>query len=203
MRVLEILQESSDNDKINEAPVGVFKQGLRKLGSAAAGAVGAKGLSANLSGKVAAGDKANQLFVAYNRYVGQQNKSFNDADAGDLKDFLASKNISDKYVTANDTDVLSKDEINDVFVKAATDTYKKNRPAAATPAPVQEPSGNRSTVGNILNTMQNLSDEEQQQLFNQLAKLVKGQPQADQRKEPTIRPSNVVNLPSKDTNVSI
>lgn len=192
MRILEVLEES----RTDEAPVGGIRQGLRKLGSAAAGAVGATGLSANLSGKVAAGNKANQLFVAYNKYIGQQNKSFNDADAGDLKDFLATKNISDQYVSSPDTDILTKDEINDIMIKVATDSFKRNRPTS------QSSGGSAANIGSIMNSIKTLDPDEQQQLLDYLTRSLKTQAPSV-KKEPTINPSNVIDLKPKDTNVSI
>jgi hypothetical protein len=185
MRVLEILQEGQTT---NEAPVGMIRQGLRKMGSAAAGAVGAKGLSANLSGKVASGDKANRLFVDYNRYLGQIDKSFGDATAGDLKDFLVGRKLGDKHVTGNDDDVLSKDEINDVFVKVATDSYRKTRPSVAPAA------GSPQQFDKVLDATKNLSDEEKSQIINYLQRSLKGrtqQPTPDNgRVEPSFKPSN-------------
>ena len=61
MRVQDIIVNETD---IVEAPAGMLGQIGRKIGAKVAGAVGAKGKAAELTGKVEVGKEANELKVS-------------------------------------------------------------------------------------------------------------------------------------------
>ena len=199
-----------DNDiaGLNEAPVSGFKQGLRRLGAAALGTIGATDTASNIAGKADVGDKANQMYTKYNRYLGRQNSSINDSTAGDLKDFLASINVDDRYVTNTDTESLTKAELNDVFLQIAKDSFRQSRaqsnagigggnPGGGPSAP--SASAPRASGNNLLAQIQKdvarLSNDEKTQLITYLQKTVKQTPR-DTRIEPTLgKPAdNVVQM---------
>lgn len=196
-----------DNDiaGLNEAPVSGFKQGLRRLGAAALGTIGATDTASNIAGKADVGDKANQMYTKYNRYLGRQNSSINDSTAGDLKDFLASINVDDKYVANPDTEVLTKAELNDVFLQIAKDSFRQARAQSDTgvgggnPGGSPSPSAPRASGNNLLAQIQKdvarLSNDEKAQLITYLQKTVKQSPR-DTRIEPTLgKPAdNVVQM---------
>jgi hypothetical protein len=201
-----------DNDitELNEAPVSGFKQGLRKLGAAALGTIGATNTASNLAGKADVGDKANQLYTKYNRYLGRQNSSINDSTAGDLKDFLDSINIDDKYVRNPDTEVMTKDELNDIFLQVAKDSFRQSRSQAGgtssapgggprLPSPSapnrSQPAGGQSLLSQIQKDITRLSDDEKTQLITYLQSSMKQRPR-DTRIEPTLGKSadNVVQM---------
>jgi hypothetical protein len=209
---LETQMKISDLDNditgLNEAPVSGFKQGLRRLGAAALGTIGATDTASNIAGKADVGDKANQMYTKYNRYLGRQNSSINDSTAGDLKDFLASINVDDKYVANPDTEVLTKAELNDVFLQIAKDSFRQARAQSDTGVGGVSPGGGPSTPGapaprsggnNLLAQIQKdvarLSNDEKTQLITYLQKSVKQSPR-DTRIEPTLgKPAdNVVQM---------
>lgn len=68
MKLNEFLKES-DIHELNEAPAGFIRQGARKLGSKAAGAVGLQGVSGNLAAKAEVGDEANRIKRELNKYM--------------------------------------------------------------------------------------------------------------------------------------
>lgn len=200
-----------DNDitGLNEAPVSGFKQGLRKLGAAALGTIGATDTASNLAGKADVGDKANQLYTKYNRYLGRQNSSINDSTAGDLKDFLDSINIDSGYVSNPDTEIMTKSELNDIFLQVAKDSFRQARsqaggtdaapgggPRSPSPsAPVRSQAGGQSLLSQIQKDITKLSDDEKTQLITYLQKSIRQKPR-DARIEPTLgKPAdNVVQM---------
>ena len=209
---MKISDLSNDIDGLTEAPVSGFKQGLRKLGAAALGTIGATNTASNLAGKADVGDKANQLYTKYNRYLGRQNSSINDSTAGDLKDFLDSINIDDKYVRNPDTEVMTKAELNDIFLQIAKDSFRQSRtqsgattaapgngpgtpsPGAAQASAPRPPAG-QSLLSQIQKDVAKLSDDEKTQLITYLQGIIKQRPR-DTRIEPTLgKPAdNVVQM---------
>jgi hypothetical protein len=124
MRVTEIT--SSDN--LQEAPAGFIKQGLKKLGAKAAGAVGMKGTAAGLAGSAKTGDQANKLKVDLQGYLGQTGGSMKNLDAQDLKAFLASKKLPTNMVPASG--LIPKKELDNILLKTAQQSNKaKGAPA--------------------------------------------------------------------------
>lgn len=137
MRVTEIT--SSDN--LQEAPAGFIKQGLKKLGAKAAGAVGMKGTAAGLSQSADTGDKANQLKVDLQGYLGGTGGSMKNLDAQDLKAFLATKKLPTNMVPASG--IIPKKQLDDILLKTAQQSKK----AKGAPAVGSAPNGTASAPG--------------------------------------------------------
>ena len=137
MRVHEIT--SSDN--LKEAPAGFIKQGLKKLGAKAAGAVGMKGTAAGLSQSADTGDKANQLKVDLQGYLGGIGGSMKNLDAQELKAFLASKKLPTNMVPQSG--IVPKKTLDDILLKTAQQAKK----AKGAPAVGSAPSGAGAAAG--------------------------------------------------------
>ena len=137
MRVHEIT--SSDN--LQEAPAGFIKQGLKKLGAKAAGAIGMKGTAAGLAGSAKTGDQANKLKVDLQGYLGQTGGSMKNLDAQDLKAFLASKKLPTNMVPASG--LVPKKELDNILLKTAQQSNK----AKGAPAVGSAPSGSGAAPG--------------------------------------------------------
>lgn len=124
------------NEIITEAPVGMFKQGLRKFGARALSALGAKGAAMNIAGKVDVGDKANDLFNKFNSYLGTQGRNINAATANDVIEFLDNQGL-EAGITPSDN-VMPKQAIEQEFLNAAQASFKlgsRNSSSSATAAP--------------------------------------------------------------------
>ena len=137
MRVTEIT--SSDN--LQEAPAGFIKQGLKKLGAKAAGAVGMKGTAAGLSQSADTGDQANRLKVDLKGYLGGIGGNIKQLDAQDLKAFLASKKMPTNMVPA--TGVVPPKDIDNILLK----TIQQSKKAKGAPPVGSSPSGTASAPG--------------------------------------------------------
>jgi len=209
MKITDLTEET-----LFEAPVSGIGQSLRKIGAGAANMVGARGLSSRMSGQIEAGEKANRLYFDFNRYLGRIGKTPNDAAAGDLKDFLRSKRISDQYIELPDEDTLSKSEIENLFMAVARDSYRSNRYSDGNdydPAnPDDTPFGGssmgsarstpRTRLAGIKRSISTLNDREKKELFDYLKQQISG------RIEPTMsikKPDNVVRMPIRKANVAV
>lgn len=137
MRVTEIT--SSDN--LQEAPAGFIKQGLKKLGAKAAGAVGMKGTAAGLAQSADTGDQANQLKVDLKGYLGGTGGNIKQLDAGDLKAFLASKKMPTNMVPASG--IVPPKQIDSILLK----TLQQSKKAKGAPPVGSAPSGTASAPG--------------------------------------------------------
>lgn len=126
MKAIEILSES----KLDEAPVGALGQIGRKLGSAALGAAGLRTWAADLGGKAEMGDRANQYYTAFRRYLAQTGKDEKTADYTDLAGFLKKSNLDDKYF-AGKKGVIDPAVVNQGFTKMAQDYFKGTADKAA------------------------------------------------------------------------
>lgn len=203
---MKISDLSNDIDGLTEAPVSGLKQGLRSLGAGALGFVGAKDMASNLGGKVEVGNKANQLYTKYNKFLGRQDLNVNDATAGDLKDFLLSVNVSDQYVAQPDTEVLVKDELNDILMQVAKDSFRKSGQSrsSSTTSGGSEPDGpatapqRSSSLVNLQNAISKLSNDDKTKLLSFIQQSIKQSP-SDKRIEPTLDlpPDNVIPLRAK------
>lgn len=195
-----------DTTNLTEAPVSGLKQGLRSLGVGALDFVGARDMASNLGGKVEVGNKANQLYTKFNKFLGRQNITVKDATAGDLKDFLLSVNVSDKYVPQPDTEVLVKDELNDIMMQVAKDSFRKSSrsvPSASDQDPTSPPSApvsrsasaGTSSLESLQKAILKLPNEDKTKLISFIQKTLKQEP-SDKRIEPTLNPSsdNVIPL---------
>lgn len=114
MHVYDIVTESNRTD---EAPVGAVKQGLRRLGAKAAGAVGMKGTAGNLGAKAEAGKEANQLKTQFNSYLGKQMKNIKQATAQDLARYLKQRGYSIEHMKGM-KGVLQPKQIDDATLQA-------------------------------------------------------------------------------------
>lgn len=121
MRVTQVLEQANPK-KIDEAPVGAIKQGLRKLGAKAAAKVGMKGTAMGLAGKVDAGTKANELMNSFKGYLGRTGGDMNKTDAATVKAFLQSQKMPTNSVPASG--IVPKKQIDQIFLKSAQDSFK-------------------------------------------------------------------------------
>lgn len=118
MRIEDITRESD----LNEAPANIFKQGLKRLGAKAAGAVGMKGVAAGLTGSADTGKEANELKAGLKGYVGSIGGDINKLDAGQLSAFLKSKKMPTDGVPA--AGVVPQKQIDDIILKAVQASKK-------------------------------------------------------------------------------
>ena len=125
MRIVEITTKDSD---LSEAPAGMFKQGLKKLGAKAAGAIGMKGTAAGLAQSADTGDQANKLKVDLKGYLGGTGGNLKSLDAEELKGFLASKKMPTNMVPASG--IVPPKELDDIILKTIQQSKKvKGAPA--------------------------------------------------------------------------
>ena len=125
MRIIEITTKDSD---LSEAPAGMFKQGLKKLGAKAAGAIGMKGTAAGLAQSADTGDQANKLKVDLKGYLGGTGGSLKSLDAEELKGFLASKKMPTTMVPASG--IVPPKELDNIILKTIQQSKKvKGAPA--------------------------------------------------------------------------
>jgi hypothetical protein len=117
MRVFDIITE---NKKIDEAPVGAVRQGLRRLGAKAAGAVGMSRTAGNLGAKADSGAEANSLEKGFSTYLGKQMKSIKQATAQDLARHLQQSGYPIDHMKGM-SGVLQPKQIDDLTLKAVTD----------------------------------------------------------------------------------
>lgn len=106
-----------------EAPVGLARQVARKAGAKAAGAVGAKGTAAGLSGKAETGDVARQLAVDLKKYAGQTGLNPKQLDAQDLSAFLQSKGYPTTPLSGA-SGTLTPKQIDQALLKSAQEKAK-------------------------------------------------------------------------------
>lgn len=145
MRVTEIT--SSDN--LQEAPAGMIKQGLKKLGAKAAGAVGMKGTAAGLSQSAKTGDDANKLKVDLQGYLGSIQSSMKNLEAQDLKAFLASKKLPTNAVPASG--IIPKKQLDDILLKTTIQSKKAKGSIPVGGAPSAAPGGAPADAGGSAN----------------------------------------------------
>lgn len=107
-----------------EAPVGLAKQVARKVGAKAAGAVGAKGTAAGLSGKAETGDVARKLAVDLKNYAGKTGLNPKQMDAQDLSAFLQSKGYPTTPVSGT-SGTLTPKQIDQALLKSAQEKAKE------------------------------------------------------------------------------
>ena len=138
MKAIDILAES----KLDEAPAGALGQIGRKLGSAALGAAGLRTWAADLGGKAEMGDRANQYYTAFRRYLAQTGKDEKTADYTDLAGFLKKSNLDTKYF-AGKKGIIDPAVVNQGFTKMAQDYFK------GTAASTKSGSSSSSAAGNV------------------------------------------------------
>ena len=116
------IDDITPNHDLNEAPANMFKQGLRRLGAKAAGAVGMKGVAAGLTGAADTGKEANELKAGLKGYVGSIGGDMNKLDAGQLSAFLKSKKMPTDGVPA--AGVVPQKQVDDIILKAVQASKK-------------------------------------------------------------------------------
>lgn len=140
MNIQDILSESN---QLDEAPVGMARQALRRVGAKAAGAVGMQRTAGSLSGKAETGAEANKLEKGFSAYLGRQMKNVKQATAADLAGYLKSSGYPAKHL-GGVSGVLQPKQLDDLILKSVvskvsgTDTAAPSRrspPADDAPAP--------------------------------------------------------------------
>ena len=119
MKIAELSE--LEQKQIDEAPAGMLKQIGRRVGAAAAGAVGMKNTAANLKGKADVGKTANDVFTKFNAYLGTQQKNVKTATGDDLANFLQNTYNYNQAKIPQGT--LNKKQIYDIINKMASDGY--------------------------------------------------------------------------------
>jgi hypothetical protein len=107
----------------NEAPVGLLKQVGRKIGAKVAGAVGAKGTAAKLSGAAEVGDEARQLKVALQGYAGKTGINIKQMQGPQLAAFLKSKGYPNMHLKGVQG-IMTPKQIDQAIMTAAQDAAK-------------------------------------------------------------------------------
>ena len=119
MKIAEI--SDIEQKQIDEAPAGMLKQIGRKVGAAAAGAIGMKNTAANLTGKADVGKTANDVYTKFNAYLGTQQKNVKTATGDDLANFLQNTYNYNQAKIPQGT--LNKQQIYDIITQMAKDGY--------------------------------------------------------------------------------
>lgn len=116
MKVHEIISES----QVNEGPAGLISQGLKRIGSGIAGALGAKHLAGRLGGSADVGARANELEGEFQRYLARIGKNTKTADFRDLSAFLQANSLP----VIQGTGPLSQQNVDKIFMKIAQSSYR-------------------------------------------------------------------------------
>lgn len=148
MKIAEISE--LEQKQIDEAPAGMLKQIGRRVGAAAAGAVGMKNTAANLTGKADVGKTANDVFTKFNAYLGTQQKNVKTATGDDLANFLQNTYNYNQAKIPQGT--LNKKQIYDIINKMASDGYAQMGKGGAgggqaAPGGQQQASGQQGSQG--------------------------------------------------------
>lgn len=147
MKVREIISESK---KIDEAPIGALGQIGRKLGSAALNVLGAKNAAADLGGRAEMGDRANQYYTAFRRYLAQTGKDEQSATYADVDQFMKKNNLPSDILKGQ-KGLVDPKFLNQAFVKIAQDYFAGKSKRG------KNKIGQSSTVGGPTPTDQNAS----------------------------------------------
>jgi hypothetical protein len=110
-----------EQKQIDEAPAGMLKQLGRRVGAAAAGAIGMKNTAANLTGKADVGKTANDVYTKFNAYLGTQQKNVKTATGDDLANFLQNTYNYNQAKIPQGT--LNKQQVYDIITQMAKDGY--------------------------------------------------------------------------------
>jgi hypothetical protein len=142
MKLHELLTE--DKKQVDEAPASIIGQGLRRMGSAALSAIGAKHTAGNLAGKADVGKRANIYAQEFGRYLGRNGKSLRTADYADLNDFFVQNKLSAGEITK--TGPVRTAEV-DKLLKIAAQNYLngKSDTTKATPSTAEPKQVNTQT----------------------------------------------------------
>jgi len=127
MKIHELIAES----RVDEAPVGAIKQGLKKFGAKALAKVGAKDTAMGMAGEIDTGDEANKLRSEYQNYIGQSGQSMSAIDPADLSNWLKSKKYPTDGGLIPPSGVINKKMLDSILLKVVQ-ASKKIKGAAGT-----------------------------------------------------------------------
>lgn len=144
MKINQVITESKS---IKEAPASALTQFGRSIGSKVLNKVGAKSMAQNMAGRADLGATANKLHQQYSRYLGVRNKNVKNSTGVDLKDFLASKNVT-VNVPPGRIDPARLDKMLLKIARDAMTNKKKPTPAAGAGNPPANPSAGTPPAGN-------------------------------------------------------
>lgn len=112
MKAIEVLVEYSG---VNPKPAGIIGQGLKRVGAAALGALGAKNAAKAVSGSADIGARANKYNQEFTKFLQQQGKPVDDVEYADLNQFIDDMNLpkiklpTDGWVAPGDLGDIFKD----------------------------------------------------------------------------------------------
>lgn len=127
MKIHELIAES----RVDEAPVGAIKQGLKKFGAKALAKVGAKDTAMGMAGEIDTGDEANKLRGEYQNYIGQSGQKMSAIDPADLSNWLKSKKYPTDGGLIPPSGVINKKMLDSILLKVVQ-ASKKIKGAAGT-----------------------------------------------------------------------
>lgn len=120
---MKITQITSENT-VSEAPGGSALGNIaRKVGAKVAGAVGAKGTAAGMTGKAQANDRSKEIFVQYKQYMGQVGGNAKAPTVDQVQDFMQKQGLSTTHLKGL-TGQMTPKQVDDVLQKTAQDTFK-------------------------------------------------------------------------------
>ena len=120
---MKITQITSENT-VSEAPGGSALGNIaRKVGAKVAGAVGAKGTAAGMTGKAQANDRSKEIFVQYRQYMGNVGGNAKAPTVDQVQDFMQKQGLSTTHLKGL-TGQMTPKQVDDVLQKTAQDTFK-------------------------------------------------------------------------------
>ena len=118
------ITQITSTDAVNEAPGGSAIGNIaRKVGAKVAGAVGAKGTAAGMTGKVDANKRAKEIFTQYRQYMGQTGGDPKAPSVNALQDFMQKQGLSTTRLKGLQGQITPK-QVDDILQKTAQDTFK-------------------------------------------------------------------------------
>ena len=118
------ITQITSTDAVNEAPGGSALGNIaRKVGAKVAGAVGAKGTAAGMTGKVDANKRAKEIFTQYRQHMGQTGGNPKAPKITDLQDFMQKQGLSTARLKGLQGQITPK-QVDDILQKTAQDTFR-------------------------------------------------------------------------------
>ena len=119
---MKITQITSENT-FNEAPGGnVLGNVARKVGAKVAGAVGAKGTAAGMTGKNDANAKAKELFVQYRGFMGQTGGNPKQPTVDQVSNFMKKQGLPLNRLKGLQGQLTPK-QVDDILQKTSQDSF--------------------------------------------------------------------------------
>ncbi len=125
MKAIEVLAESK---RVTEAPAGMIGQGLKRIGSKLAGAVGMKNAAGALAGSADLGARANEYSQDFRRFLARKGKNINSAEYSDVMGFLSQNGLPATNISG--TGPVGSDTIDKIFLNVAQQSF--GAPSTAT-----------------------------------------------------------------------